>query len=175
MDENSIVEGLRQKDNSSFGVLYRYYFSSIEKLVRDNSGNTDDAKDVFQETMIVLLEKIPSHKFILTASVKTYVYAVASNIWLKKLRDTKKTVALTEEPGLEDLSFSKWEWQEEERLSRNRIARIFSKVTRHCMILLTKTFLNGTSREQLMLEMGYKNSHTFNNQRYKCLEQARKK
>ena len=78
------------------------------------------------------------------------------------------------ENELEELTLAEWEQKEQRKLQRNRLQRIFEKLTRHCVIFLTKTFLSGASRERLIAEMGYKNAHTFDNQKYKCLEQARK-
>jgi RNA polymerase sigma factor (sigma-70 family) len=174
MEDRKLIDGLKEKSDSAFRTLYEHYYPTIERFVVSNSGNKADAEDVFQEMILVMLHKVPSGDFTLTASIKTYVYAVASNIWLKKLRDGKKNIPLPGEVELEDFSLSEWESHDEERYRNNIIARIFNRVTRHCMIFLTKTFIKGVSREKLMQELGYKNLHTFDNQKYKCLQQARK-
>lgn len=174
MDDVRTLEGLRTRDNAAYNLLYTFYYPSIESFVRKNSGTSDDAKDVFQETIIVLLDKVPKQDFVLTSSMKTYILAVASNIWLKRLRDAKRVTKLDLDVELEDMTPAEWEQKEAERSQRNFVQRIFEKMTRHCVIFLTRTFISGASREKLMEEMGYKNTHTFDNQKYKCLEQARK-
>ena len=42
--------------------------------------------------------------------------------------------------------------------------------------VIKKTVFHGheLNKEKLIEEMGYRNTHTFDNQKYKCLEQARK-
>lgn len=174
MEEIQIVDALKNKENVAFRFIYDYYFPSIERYVRANSGTHEDATDVFQETLIVLLKNVPAEDFRFTASVRTYVHAVAANIWRKKLRKSMRLAALPHELQVVDMTLAEWEQREVEIHRKNAIQRIFSKVTRHCMIFLTKTFLNGYTRDQLMQELGYKNYHTFDNQKYKCLEQARK-
>jgi len=174
MEENHVVEGLRKRENAAYHLLYTFYYPSIENFVMRNSGTSADAKDIFQETIIVLLDKVPKEDFVLTSSIKTYIFAVASNLWLKRLRDAKKLTQLDNDLELEDMSLSEWEEKEEIRSERNVIQRVFHKVSRHCLVFLTKTFLTGATREKLIEEMGYKNPHTFDNQKYKCLEQARK-
>jgi len=166
---------LQNRDNAAYRLLYSFYYPGIEKFVKQNSGTTADADDVFQETIMVLLQKVPKEDFVLTSSIKTYITAVASNIWLKRLRAAKRTTQLDGNYEWEDMTLAAWEQEEEKRLKRNRLQRVFEKLTRHCVVFLTKTFLSGASREQLMEEMGYKNTHTFDSQKYKCLEQARKK
>jgi RNA polymerase sigma factor (sigma-70 family) len=175
MEDSQIVSSLKKRDNAAYNLLYTFYYPTIERFVIRNSGSHADAQDVFQETIIVLLDKVPKKDFILTSSIKTYIFAVASNIWLKRLRDAKKFSEINRtHDQLEDLSLSEWEQREAQKVQRNKLQRIFQKITRHCFIFLTKTFITGASREQLIQALGYKNSHTFDNQKYKCLEQARK-
>ncbi len=174
MNDAQIVSDLKNHNNAAYNLLYSFYYPTIERFVKRNSGTSDDAKDVFQETIIVLLDKVPKEDFVLTSSIKTYIFAVASNIWLKRLRDAKKLTKLEDDFDLEDLSFSTWEQKEESKVKHNLIQRMLNKVTRHCYHFLAKTFLSGATREKLIEEMGYRNSHTFDNQKYKCLEQARK-
>lgn len=174
MTDNQTLSALKKRDNAAYRLLYSFYYPSIEKFVCKNSGTAVDAEDVFQETIIVLLDKVPKHDFVLTSSIKTYIFAIASNIWLKRLRDAKRTTKFPLDFELEDMTLSEWEEKEANHQKRNLLQRIFEKMTRHCVIFLTRTFLTGASREQLMNVMGYKNTHTFDNQKYKCLAQARK-
>ena len=175
MDEIQTINNLKKRDNAAYQLLYSFYYPAIENFVKRNSGTPADAQDVFQETIIVLLDKVPKEDFIMTSSIKTYIIAVASNIWLKRLREAKKVTRFEMNYELEDLSLAEWEMKEESKMQGNRLQRIFERLTRHCVIFLTKTFLSGVSREKLIEEMGYRNAHTFDNQKYKCLEQARKK
>lgn len=175
MEQNQTISKLAQRDNAAYNLLYTFYYPGIQKFVKQNNGTSADAEDVFQETIMVLLEKVPKQDFVLTSSIKTYINAIARNIWLKRLRDAKQVTRLDFDYELEDMTLTEWEQKEEKALRRNRMQRIFERLTRHCVVFLTKTFLSGASREQLMEEMGYRNTHTFDNQKYKCLEQARKK
>jgi len=175
-NDSQTLERLRKRDNAAYNLLYTFYYPSIEKFVLRNSGNAADAQDVFQETIMVLLDKVPKKDFILTSSMKTYIMAVASNIWLKRLREARR--AIPEVEAQSDESLQEWELTEfvstEDDVKRNLLQRIFHNMTKHCVIFLTRTFLNGVTRDKLMAEMGYSNTHSFDNQKYKCLEQARK-
>jgi len=174
MNDSQTISNLKKRDNAAYNLLYRFYYPTIASFVKRNSGTVADAEDVFQETIIVLLDKVPKQNFILTSSIKTYIFAVASNIWLKRLREASKVTSLEMNFELEDMSLAEWEQKEEGLIKRNVLQRVFNKLSRHCFIFLTQTFLTGASRDKLMEEMGYKNTHTFDNQKYKCLEQARK-
>jgi len=175
MDEIETINGLRERNNAAYNLLYTFYYPDIEKFVKQNSGTAADAEDVFQETILVLLNKVPKEDFVLTSSIKTYIRAVASNIWLKRLREAKRAARVQLDYDLEDMTLTEWEEKEAGKAERNMLQRLFERMSRHCVIFLTKTFLSGASREKLIEELGYKNPHTFDNQKYKCLEQARKK
>src|SRR4051812_5486762 len=89
ISDNTLLDNLKNEDNASFEVLYKFYFPSIAAHIAQNFGNTEDAEDIFQEAIIVLLQKIRQENFVLTSSLKTYLFAIARNLWLKRLRDTK--------------------------------------------------------------------------------------
>jgi RNA polymerase sigma factor (sigma-70 family) len=173
MEIDDTFIGLKKRDNATYKHLYRLHYPGIEKFVRKNSGTSADADDVFQETILVLLDKVPREDFVFTSSIKTYLQAVARNIWMKHLRETRRLTRIDVDYELEDMSLSEWERKEEKLLKRSRLKRAFNKLTRHCFVFLTRTFLSGASREQLMAAMGYRDAHTFDNQKYKCLEKAR--
>lgn len=174
MQDTQIIAEIRQRNNAAFEIIYKFYYPTVENFVRKNSGTTDDAKDVFQETVLVLLDKLPQADFELTSSLKTYIFSIASNLWLKRLREARKTAHEAFPQEVTDDAVSAMEQHEDSFLKANLIKRIFMQVTKPCVRLLSHIFLNEIKREILMIQLGYKNTHSFDNQKYKCLEQARK-
>ena len=55
-----------------------------------NGGSKDDAADLFQETVIVLYQKVKAGNFDLQCLLKTFLYSVARRLWLKKLQQQQK-------------------------------------------------------------------------------------
>ncbi len=174
MHDTQIIAQIKERDNAAFEIIYKFYYPTVEHFVRKNNGTADDAKDVFQETVLVLLDKIPHADFELTSSLKTYIFSIASNLWLKRLREASKaTKAMLHDESTES-PVTHLEQQEESLLQAGFIRRIFMQVTKPCVRLLSRIFLSEIKREVLMIQMGYKNKHSFDNQKYKCLEQARR-
>jgi RNA polymerase sigma factor (sigma-70 family) len=174
MEDLTLVHEIRRQNNAAFEILYRFYFPMVERFVKKNSGTTDDARDVFQETVIVLMEKVTHHDFQLTSSLRTYIFAIASNIWLKRLRTASRTVAEAFMPESGEAPITDMERDEEERIQLSLVRKVLWSITRHCKRFLSKVFFTAAEREQLIAEMGYRNTHSFDNQKYKCLEQTRK-
>ena len=78
---NKIIADLKTENNFAFGKLYQDNFGKISNFVQKNSGNQADAEDLFQNAMMVLVEKLRQDNFQLAASINTYVYAICKNLW----------------------------------------------------------------------------------------------
>lgn len=63
----------------------------IRMLVLQNGGTSEDAHDIFQDSLIIMLETIDDGKFVLTCKFKTYFYCVCENLWKQVLH--KRRVA----------------------------------------------------------------------------------
>lgn len=53
----------------------------IRLMVFQNGGTTEDAHDIFQDGLLIMLEKIDNNDFALTCKFKTYLYCVCENLW----------------------------------------------------------------------------------------------
>jgi len=171
--EITLSERLRQNDATAFEQLYDECYPAIAGYVQQNSGNEQDAEDVFQETMIVVLQNLRKPDFVLSSSVKTYMYAVARNLWLKRLRDSKPATAHYDEELHGDLLHEQTGAGHTQH-NTGILEKILNKITNHCRHILVNLFLNNEPMERFMKRMGWKNKHTAANQKYKCLEQVKK-
>jgi DNA-directed RNA polymerase specialized sigma24 family protein len=74
--DSEIILGILNDSKEILNRLYSTYFPMILQLVLNNNGNEDDAKDVFQESIIVLYNKVKSGNFELNSKLKTFLYSV---------------------------------------------------------------------------------------------------
>ncbi len=58
----------------------------IKYMVSQLSGTYEDAKDVFQEGLMIILEKIDNRNFTLTCKFKTFLYCICENLWKTALK-----------------------------------------------------------------------------------------
>ena len=90
MTDNEIIEHLKNNQypkaiKGLYGLL-----PSVTKYIKANNGTVEDAKDIFQDALVVLYKKIHTGGFVLTVPLKTYLQAVVKNCWLQELRQRKK-------------------------------------------------------------------------------------
>jgi DNA-directed RNA polymerase specialized sigma24 family protein len=73
------------KKTEIFGAEYYAYLDDIIWYVKQNNGTSSDAEDLYQDALIVLLEKLSQDNFQLSASLKT-TFCYMQKPLAKKLR-----------------------------------------------------------------------------------------
>lgn len=87
-----IIECLRNRQSYVVRYLSDRYLPMIRLMVTQMGGTSEDAKDIFQDGLIIILEKIDTNKFVLTCKFKTFLYSVCLNLW-KAVLDKRKAAA----------------------------------------------------------------------------------
>ncbi|MEK6477072.1 sigma-70 family RNA polymerase sigma factor [Catalinimonas sp. 4WD22] len=90
LSTQELLKGIRQHDARVLKQIYEEFYPMIRHLVISNRGNEEEAKDIFQETLMVIYEKLRDGSLNFQCSLKTYCYAIARNTWLMVLRRKKR-------------------------------------------------------------------------------------
>ncbi|TAE71723.1 MAG: sigma-70 family RNA polymerase sigma factor [Bacteroidetes bacterium] len=173
ISDQKLINQLKNGDNASFEILYKLFFPAVSYYITNHNGNTEDAKDIFQESVIILLKKLEKEDFKLTSSLKTFLFAIAKNLWLKYLRDNK----LVTMENLQNLEKESEIFSIEiypEKTNEEKLNTWLSKITIHCQNILKAIFFQNETLSSLMKKLGWKNKHTASNQQYKCIQQIKK-
>ena len=146
----------------------------IQSFILNNNGTTDDAADIFQETMIVLFEKSKSPDFELNCQLKTYIYSVSRRLWLKRLQQLQRFSRQADEvadivPVDEDL-----ELHEKRQQDFSIMETAMGKIGEPCKSLLEAYYIQKKQMQQIADEFGYTNADNAKTQKYKCLVRLKK-
>ncbi|MFI5188134.1 MAG: RNA polymerase sigma factor [Chitinophagales bacterium] len=173
-NEKALLLGLAQSDRKAIETIYRENYNMVQSLILNNSGSADDAKDVFQEAMIVLYEKVRSGSFELNCLIKTYVYSVSRRLWLKRLQQMNHYAPVLE--NLQDTVPVEDEIEEIERINDEfqAMEKAISSLGEPCKSLLEAYYLEKKSMHEIALSFGYTNAENAKNQKYKCLVRLKK-
>ena len=79
--DNEIIECLRNRQSYVVHYLSDRYMPMIRLMVYQKGGSTEDARDIFQDGLIIMLEKLDNKQFALTCKFKTFLYCVCENLW----------------------------------------------------------------------------------------------
>lgn len=165
--ETSLIRGIRNHDSAALEFVYDEYFPMIEAFVIRNSGNKDEAKDVFQEAMIIVYKKIRDEKLELNCKFVTYLYAICKKVWIQERRKyllradkLRQQPLMVHDPGTE-----------EDPLLQKHLKELFDKhfreLSKDCQKILSMFFSNHTV-EEIREEMNYKDLHHAADRKYRC-------
>ena len=76
----------------------------IRLMVFQTGGSTEDARDIFQDGLIIMLEKLDDKQFALTCKFKTFLYCVCEHLWktlLEKRQAANNYLTRRPEPEFE--------------------------------------------------------------------------
>jgi RNA polymerase sigma factor (sigma-70 family) len=154
--------------------VYRSYFPMILKFIISNSGDEDDARDVFQESLIVLYHKIKSGNFQLNSKLKTFIYSVCRRLWLKQLsRKGRSTVYMKdfEEtiPIEDDLEYHVQ--RDKEFIQMGEALLLLGEP---CRTIIEDFYIHDKSMQEICEKFGYTNADNAKTQKYKCLQRLKK-
>jgi len=173
-NEKILLEGLAASEKKAIEAIYRENFNMVQSLVINNNGSADDAKDVFQETMIVLYEKVRSGSFELHCQIKTYIYSVSRRLWLKRLNQLNRY-----SPPAESLEHTvpvedEIEEHEKRNIELEMMEKAIVSLGEPCKSLLEAYYLQKQNMQVIAAHFGYTNADNAKNQKYKCLMRLKK-
>lgn len=172
--EKALLEGLAANDTTAIETIYRENYAVIQAFIVKNNGYPDDARDIFQEAMIILFEKAKSSSFVLSCQIKTYLYSVCRRLWLKKLQKQNRynpsIETIQETVAVEDEIETHEKRNEDFTLMENAL----SKIGEPCKSLLEAFYIQKKSMPEIAASFGYTNADNAKTQKYKCLVRLKK-
>ncbi len=173
-NEKALLQGLARSDKKAVECIYKAHYNMVQSLIIHNNGSADDAKDVFQETMIVLYEKVRAGGFELNCQIKTYVYSVSRRLWLKKLQQMNRY-----SPSLQSVENSvpvedEIEKHEQIQDEYQAMEKAIGSLGEPCRSLLEAYYFQKKNMQEIAASFGYTNADNAKNQKYKCLMRLKK-
>ena len=173
-NEQKLLEGLAKNDRKAIETIYRQHFNMVQSLILTNSGYPDDARDIFQEAMIVLYEKARSGSFELNSQLKTYLYSVCRRLWLKRLNQMQRISSEVENLGETVPVDEELERHEQRNKEFQVMERALDNLGEPCKSLLEAYYMGKKSMTEIAGDFGYTNADNAKNQKYKCLMRLKK-
>jgi RNA polymerase sigma factor (sigma-70 family) len=173
--DSQFIAGLKANNNEVLNVLYKKYYNLVLKLVVNNSGNSEQAQDLYQETIIAVFENVQKEQFELNCQLQTYIYSIAKRLWLKQLKKNGSTFLFkeNEENDLVDVTEDVRYHVEKE----NNILKMNSSLGllgEPCKTLIQDFYIHKKSMDEIAEKFGYTNADNAKTQKYKCLQRLKR-
>ncbi len=159
------------KNEIDYKSVYTSCFPMIRSMVFKNSGTVDDARDIFQDTILVLFQNSTNDKFELNVGTCTYLYSIARNKWLKHIRDHGRITGLD---GTEEQADEKSFVDDDEQKQRQRLLiKHLGSMGEKCQNII-KLYFEGMPGEQISSELGYSSYEYYRVAKNRCIENLKK-
>ena len=164
--DEELIQGIRRQDNQSLRFLYKNYFPVVEAHILSNSGSSQDAKDIFQEAVVVLFRKVQQNDFVLTSTLKTFLFAICKKMWLMHLRSRPPETDSIDHHDLPDDNESD---EYTKSMQYGIYQKAFQKLKEDCKRLL-ELFLKKISLREIARVMKYKSEDYAKRRKFLCKE-----
>jgi len=165
--DKALIQGIRNHESPVLQHIYDTYYPIIEGYIVHNQGSRDQARDIFQEAMIVVYNKVRSGQLELTCKFGTYLYAICKKMWIQERKKylqrnekLRQQAMMVRDPGPAD-----------DPLLQNHLNHLFNKhfgdLSDDCQKILSMYF-NNFSVEDIRTAMNYRNLHHTADRKYRC-------
>ena len=173
-EEKILLQGLANEDKNSIEKIYREHYNMVQSMVINNNGSSDDAADIFQESVIILLEKVRLGNFRGDSSLGTFLQAIARNLWLTELRSRKRRNAREERyQAGEDRMASPTEPVDFNPSGKMNLQRIILQLGDTCQKILRGVYYENRKMRDLLQDFGFANEQVLRNRKAKCMKKLR--
>ena len=164
---SDLIKGIRNHDSSILEHVYNTHYPIIEGYITHNQGSREQARDIFQDAMIIVYKRIKSNELELTCKFGTYLYAICKNIWMQ---ERKKYLQRTQKLRQQPLEVND-PGPADDPLLQNHLTDLFNKhfdaLSKDCQKILSMYF-NNFSVEDIRAAMNYKDLHHTADRKYRC-------
>lgn len=168
MKDSDIVESILHGDTSNLpSVLYKRCLPKVRNYIRKNSGSEDDVQDVFQDAIVILIQKVKKQTFNKGDDIDAFVYVVSRNLWINKVKRESRMTSFDpvhhdqqyQTDVLDSIILKEKEVQ---------IQDLLSQTGEKCATLLNYTVLSDFSLKEIAKKLNYANENTAKVYNYRC-------
>ena len=169
------IEGLKHNNDAVLRALYKKYYNLVLKYVVNNSGNSEAAADIYQETIIVLYETVQKPSFELNCQLSTFIFSIAKRLWLKQLRGNGNMTRFAEgeAENVVDVTEEITEHLKKES-DIQKMNTCMEDLGEPCKTILKDFYVYRLSMDEISEKFGYTNSDNAKTQKYKCLQRLKR-
>jgi DNA-directed RNA polymerase specialized sigma24 family protein len=144
--------------------LYKSAFPTVARYVSKMGGSFDEAKDIFQDALVIYYEKSVETDFELKTTEKAYLLGIAKHLWFKKHKE------ISQHLPIEGFDIAN---DEPAQASDHKILNFLQTAGKKCMDLLRSFYYDQLPLAEAAHLFGFSGVRSATVQKYKCLEKVR--
>lgn len=158
------IHSIRTGNTAGLHRIYREYLPRIHALITANGGNSDDARDVFQDALVVLFDKCRHENFSLSSSFSTLLYGICRNLWGNRLqKKSRGEVSLTDDLKFTDDTDIEFDFvqAEREKIFWDALRRLGTECRKLLELFFEKKSMEEIAETMQLSSVGYAKKRKF--------------
>jgi DNA-directed RNA polymerase specialized sigma24 family protein len=147
--------------------LYKKALPAAARYVAKMGGSFDEAKDVFQDALVIYYEKILSNNITLQSSEKAYLLGIARHLWLKTYNEGAANIPIDKTNADEQTDDAG------QTYASQKLMHYLETAGQKCMDMLRAFYYDKLPLIDIKEQFGYSGIRSATVQKYKCLEKVR--
>lgn len=164
---SSFQNGKREK---GLKILYKE-FPKVKANIIASGGTAELAQEIFNDSLLLLIEKVEKPDFRLTSSLSTFLFGIARFLWMNELKKKNRSVEV-EWSGATIVTAEDVGYDDETEQKLFKVEKILNAIPQKCRQILELFYHKQFSMKTIAQKLGLSNVNSAKTQKYKCLERA---
>ena len=144
--------------------LYLEAFPLTAAMVQKNGGSIDDARELFQQAVVIFYEQVLTQHKAVHTSHSAYLQGIARHLWYQYHKSQDK---------LQPLEGIDLKEEQQESVASNKLLHFLEMAGKRCMDMLKAFYYDKTDLKEIAGNFGFSGTRSATVQKYKCLEKVR--
>ena len=168
--DNEIINAIKTgNDRDVLKFMYNSLFPKVKKYIRNNSGDSDAAFDIFQDSLMVFYKYVKMNKFDPKYEISAFIFSVSKNLWFNRLRKERREVEMPDHYDYSDHSND----IVEHLINKERekaVSGVLSQLGQRCELLLRYSIFYSMRNTEICEKMGFSTENAVKTRKYKCMQ-----
>jgi DNA-directed RNA polymerase specialized sigma24 family protein len=168
MMQEKTIEIVAAKTRAEFfAEMYEEAFPNVARFVASHGGTVDDAKDIFQDALVIYYELSLENKLSVQISDRAYLNGIAKHVWIRKYKKDQVAVSLDGIESAIELPSDYFEPYDQNLLT------LLEQAGKRCLDLMRAFYYDRLSLNQISKSFGFSGVRSATVQKFKCIEKMR--
>lgn len=157
--------------DAAIRFLYREHFELLSRYILNNSGNDQDAQDIFQDVIVAFVNLVQAGKFRGESTIRTFLFSLNKNIWLNELKRKGRALAREEKYEKQNLNDEITpDMAMELQQTKEGLMEVIDQLGENCKKILLLFYFENRSMKEIVAQLPYENEQVVRNKKSKCLK-----
>ncbi len=171
MNDLDIIAWIRKgQTEKALKVLYKE-FPRVRGLIISSGGDTEIAQELFNDSLILLIEKVSDPSFELSSKLSTYLYGINRFLWMNEARKRQKSLESEWRDTL-ILTADDLDYTADKETELKKLELVLNDISERCKELFDLFYFQRKDMKTIANELAFSSENSAKTQKYKCIEKA---